>query len=58
MKVKYTGNYRKEASLCFRGVSFAKGKSTEVTEEWLKTHDCSKLEVEAKPKAKPKAKDK
>lgn len=67
MKVKYIGNYREEASVKFKGVSFTKGEATDVTEEWYSAHECPKLEadlkaevkpakVDLKPKAKQKAK--
>jgi hypothetical protein len=46
MKVKYIGNYRGEASVNFKGVAFTDGQSTDVTEDWYKTHDCPKLEVD------------
>jgi hypothetical protein len=56
MKVFYRGNYRKEASVSFHGVSFSKGAATAVDPKWYELHKCEKLEVDiAKPKAKPKA---
>ena len=47
MKVKYIGNYREEASVKFKGVSFTKGEATDVTEEWYSVHKCPKLEAKA-----------
>ena len=56
MQVIYTGNYR-ESAVHYRGVTFAEGLATEVTEAWYELNKGGSIAIE-KPKAKPKAKAK
>mgnify|MGYP000374412385 CR=1 FL=1 len=53
MLVQYKGNYRDQASVCFKGVSFEKGKPSEVTEEWFDACNSPNV-VKAAAKPKPK----
>lgn len=56
MKVKYIGRYHSGPSLCYKGVQFVEGESSEVGEEWYEINKGSKLKVEAKKTAKKTAK--
>ena len=56
MKGKFTGNYGENSSLCFKGVSFTKGKESEFSDEWYARYGDGRIELPAKKPAKRRTK--
>ena len=62
MLVEYKGNYREEAAVNYRGVSFQSGQPSKVTDEWFELNgggnvvkSNSDVDLEAEKKAKAAA---